>query len=162
MQKTELNKMLRQAMLQKDVAKRDSLRVLLGEIQSQESRTGKQLSEDEINKIIQKLVANIEEIIQIGMSQGMNAEALAKAQGERSFLSSMLPSFMSKEEIITYLRNNNQDLVDEINNSDSVGKLIGKTIGILKKCDISAEGATVRDAVMEISSNLPRGKPRGF
>ena len=76
---------LKTSMLNKDVVKRDLIRVLIGEI----NRIGKEVDDDSIIKIIRKMVENA---------------TLMNNQDEVTILSEYLPKMMGKDEIENIIR----------------------------------------------------------
>ena len=90
----ELKKDLTQAMKEKDDIRKEALRVILGEL----SRQGqKDLSDDEVVKILKKLLKSENELLQ---SSGAPSSDFSK------ILEDYLPKMASDEEILAWIREN--------------------------------------------------------
>jgi len=104
----------------KDTLKKTLLSVLIGEIQLQESRSGKTLDDKAILKVIAKLKKSCDDNAKLGVDG---------ATDESIILAEYLPREMTKVDMIAILLMD-QDLMTEIRESDNRNRLMGKA----KKC----------------------------
>jgi hypothetical protein len=103
----KINDDLKQSMIEKDTQKRDFLRVVIGEM----NRIGKELTDNEIFKILFKMKENAE---------------IMKNQYEISVLNYYLPKILSIEELDNIIKN-----IVKINNFNTI-RDIGKIMNELK------------------------------
>ena len=87
------------AMKARQTVEKEILRVVLGEIQTEEARRGKTLSDDEVMKILRKLVKSN------GETLGMTADAADKAtlEEENRVLETLLPKTLDESEVVAAL-----------------------------------------------------------
>ncbi|MDY0270147.1 GatB/YqeY domain-containing protein [Trichloromonas sp.] len=95
---------LKIAMMNKDVPKRDLIRVLIGEI----NRVGKDVSDDEVSKIVKKMTDNAIEM---------------NNQIEVDILSDYLPKMLTEKEI--------EDVIDQFISDNNIGGI--KQMGLVMK-----------------------------
>lgn len=137
----ELKKRITQAMKERDEVAKDVLRVALGEIQTQEHRANKAMSEEEATSIVRKLVKSNEETMAV--STGDRAATLKR---EIELLSSLLPQRMSVEQIEAALAPHRE----AIRAAKSDGQATGIAMKHLKSAGASFDGAEAAEAVKRI------------
>ena len=154
----EIKEMIIDAVKQKDNLKRDILKVLLGEIQTLESRQGS-ITKDQIISIIRKLIDSNRLTINAYVDpqppcSNMNYEELAntdhlneecqKLIKEIIILKELLPVQWEEEEICEFVTNNDDDqLLQAILEADSDGKATGLLMKAIKAAGGSVDGKLV-------------------
>lgn len=97
------------------------LKVVLGEIETQEGRSGKQLPDPDIHKIVRKTLQGIDEMLTYKPGDcGLSREKLT--------LTNLLPSQLDKMDILIEL----SFVVDDIKSAKSDGQAIGIAMKHLK------------------------------
>lgn len=136
MLKDTIKKEITSAMKSGDHLKRDIFKLVLGEIQSQETRTGKDISDYKIESIIRKLIES-------------NKEVLSHKQDERlsqeNAILETLPQTktMTIEEIEKYLERSGE----EIRAANNDGQAMGIAMKAMKLCEGKALGQDIKEAV---------------
>ena len=130
------------SMKNKDNLKRDVLRVVLGDMQTLESRQGK-ISTDECVKIIKKLIENLNDSIKL-ISEDI--EKVDKMHKEVDILQGLLPKELSREEIKNALSSEKEKIIV----GDNDGKAIGLAMGYFKSKQIVVNGKEVAEVVKEM------------
>jgi len=134
---TQIRDDVKTAMKAKDDVRRNILRVVLGDVETQEARTGKTLEDEQVHKVIRKLIES-------------NKEALAarhddKLVQENTVLEVYLPQLLSQDKILEALKPIENDL-----KAMQGGQAIGRAIGYLKKEGLAADGKDVTAVVKGI------------
>ena len=114
----------------------DILRVVLGSIQLEESRSGKDLSDEQVIKIMQKVI------------ESNKIVGTAKTLRESDILMEMFPSQLktwSKQNIYGFLEKN-----ISVCEHKEQGKAIGLAMKLLKEAQIPANGKDVAEVVQEL------------
>src|SRR5436305_15263353 len=76
------------------------LQVVLGDASMIEARTGKKASDEEIEKLIRKVILNNRETLTILQQKSMTlSENFAKLTAENAFMGTLLPKTLSADEI---------------------------------------------------------------
>lgn len=137
-----------------DNAKRDIIKLVLGEVDLQVARTGVPLPDDKVFQIIRKIVeANEQVIAEVGkrVSIGVtpNDTQIINLNVENETLSGYLPKMLTLDEIVLAL---SDELKTEIKAStpNDYGKLTGKVMKYLKDKGLSANGNHVKMAIMNV------------
>jgi len=117
---------LKVAMMNKDVPKRDLIRVLIGEI----NRVGKDVSDDEVSKIVKKMTDNAIEL---------------NNQIEIDILSDYLPKMLTEKEI--------EDVIDQFISDNNIDGI--KQMGLIMKYLKDEFGSSVDG---KIASSLIKNK----
>lgn len=133
-----------QAMKDKDVLKKEILRVALGELQTQEARTGNSIEDAESEKVLRKLVKSNQETIDASEDQAV----IEQLEKENAVLLELLPQTLSVEEIEKAL----EDEKDQIVNAGNDGQAIGLAVKTLKSKNATVNGSDVATAVRAIRS----------
>ena len=139
MLKDEMKARMLAAMKAKRAVEKDILRVALGEVQTVESRTGKDAADDEVAKILRKLVKSNDESLAATDDAGKR-EIL---QAENAILTSLLPQTLGPEEIAAAL----EPVKDAILGAGNDGQATGIAMKHLKGSGAAIEGKDVSAAV---------------
>ena len=149
MLKDEIKTQIIQAMRDKDVIRKEILRVVLGEFQTIESRDG-QISEERCQKVIRKSIENNKEVILIVQKE----EDKEKLEKENEILESFLPKLLTKEEILFYcIFSNNYEFTEALQKEKNVGKAIGMVMKYFKEQNLPVNGKDVAEVVKEMKKN---------
>lgn len=125
------------SMKEKNEVKKNILRVVLGEVSTLESRSEEKLTEEQISKVIRKIIQANEETLRYGASE--------KLESENKILNSLLPKTLCVSEI-------RQELVGipEIKEAKSEGQAVGIAIKYLKGKQLTVLGEDVKSVVLEL------------
>jgi len=124
----------------KDDLRKSLLGVLLGEIQLDESRSGKEMDDSGVVKHIKKLKKSCDEMYDRGDE---------KAFQESKILDAYLPTEMSALEIVSAIRSEN-GLIEELVNAPNRMRLMGKVKAVLDKDGRPYDGKMVSVVIKEI------------
>ena len=130
--------LIKRSMKDKDNLKRDILKLVLGEIQSKESRTGKNLNDDKIESIIRKLIESNLEILSHKYDVVLSRE--------NEILGNLLPTVMTTEEIEEALK----DVSEDIKTANNDGQAMGIAMKTMKSCSGKALGQDVKEVVSDL------------
>ncbi len=126
------------------VLERNILKVALGELETTETRTGKDLPEDQAITIVRKLVKSNEESLAV-----ITDEARCdKLKQEIAILNELLPQVLDVDAIVAALA----DQADAIRGAKADGPAIGMAMKHLKASGAVVEGKDVGTAVRQIRS----------
>jgi len=145
--KNNIKNNITKAVKDKDVIRRDLLKVALGEIQTLESRKGS-ITEEEAQKVLRKLIISNQETINL-LDDEIKISVL---KNEINILEEFLPQLMKKDEIYTYIAVATE-LMDNIRNASNDGQAIGIAIKALKSDNKIFDGKVVAEIVKEIRIN---------
>jgi uncharacterized protein YqeY len=137
----ELKKRITQAMKERDEVAKDVLRVALGEIQTQEHRANKTMSDEEAIAVVRKLVKSNEETL--ASSTGERAATLTR---ENELLAALLPKRMTVDEVAAAL----EPQRDAIRAAKSDGQATGVAMKHLKSIGAAFDGNDATEAVKRI------------
>lgn len=118
------------------------LKVVLGEIELQESRNGKQLTDDDCYRVIRKTLQGVEEMLTYKPND-------PKFEAEKATLKGLLPKEFAAEDLQAVLSSK----IDEIKAAKNDGQATGIAMKFLKERNISVDGNAVKKVVMEIRAN---------
>ncbi len=133
-----------EAMKAKRTVEKEILRVALGELQTAESRTGEDLTDDQAIKILKKLIKSNEESIEAVTDD----EKRARLVEETAILNELVPQAMDAAAIHAALA----DVADKIKAVGGDGPATGIAMKHLKSIGATVEGKDVMAAVREIRS----------
>lgn len=124
-----------------------TLQVILGDASMIEARTGKKATDEEIEKLVRKLVVGNTETIELLRQKGMaDNPDIARRVAENVFLNTLLPKSMSVEEIKTALA----PIVEAIRTAKADGMATGLAMKHLKAANLKAQGEDVTAAVRQL------------
>lgn len=133
-----------EAMKAKDALAKDVLRVAQGDIELAQTRTGKDLSDEEAQKIVRKLIKSNQETLAASPDEA-TAEKLNK---EIAILEALLPRTLGVDEIVAALAAVRADIKAAGND----GQATGVAMKHLKPQGLAVEGKDVSEAVKQIRS----------
>jgi uncharacterized protein YqeY len=145
MLKDEVKRRMIAAMKAGDTVEKEILRVLRGELDTAQSRQEAELSDEESQKIVRKLVKSNEETLSLS-ADGEQKQTLTR---EISILQSLLPKLPSVDEIVTQLA----AVTDQIRAAGNDGQATGVAMKLLKSAGVASDGKTVATAVKLIRSS---------
>lgn len=148
--KQQLQSDLKTAMKQRDNVRRDTVRLLLGEIRNAEIDKGRELQEDELLVLLQKQAKQRRESIEQYEAAGRD-ELAASEQAELDIIEGYLPDMLSEAEIRSEARAQ-IDAVDAAGLQD-LGKVMGPLMGKLRG---RADGSIVQQVVRELLTEEER------
>lgn len=119
------------------------LKTVLGEIQLEEARKNKTVSDSEVEKIIQKFVKNNKQTIEI-IQDPIIIESL---RAENKLLESLLPDYMTEKDLYDYITGLTYDRVVELNH---IGRSTGYIVKKLKREKRDFQGADVNKVINAI------------
>jgi uncharacterized protein len=128
-----------QAMRDKDTARRDLLKVLLGELQTAAARTGDAMDDDQAQRIIRKMVKSNREMAELSDRPGVAEQMKAELQ----ILESLLPRTLSVDQIVAAL----DPVTDAVKAAGNDGQATGVAMKHLKSSGAAVEGKDVGQAV---------------
>ncbi|MBI5671312.1 MAG: GatB/YqeY domain-containing protein [Chloroflexi bacterium] len=145
--KARLQAALKEAMANKDAARRDTLRLLMSALKQVEVDERKELSADDVYAILQKEAKKRRESID-EMEKAGRAALAANEQRELNLIEEFLPRQLTREEVAALAR-------DAIAQSGATSpKDMGKVMGVLMpKVKGLADGKLVNDVVRELLSS---------
>ena len=121
------------------------LRLALGEVQTEEARSGETLGDDAVEKILRKLVKSNRETIEATT----DAERVAELQEEVTVLESLLPKLLGEVEVIAML----EPVADAIRGAGGDGQATGVAMKHLKSSGASVNGKVVSAAVRKMRAD---------
>jgi uncharacterized protein YqeY len=128
---------------------KDLLSVILGDIATAEARTGKELHDAEVEKVLRKMVeSNTETLTQLRAHNRADAPQVAVLEREIALLKSVLPKTLDAAAIIQALT----PVTDDIINAKSDGQATGLAMKHLKGLSLNVQGQEVSAAVKQIRS----------
>lgn len=120
---------------------KDVFKVVLGEVQ-QKSATGP-VSDEQGQNIVKAMVKNNVEKVLVHLKDGDPRRAAVEE--ENSILSSLLPTYLTEDEIVERLTD--AALTDQLKAAKSEGQATGLAMKYLKGLALAVEGDTVKQAV---------------
>ena len=144
--KEKINQDLKEAMKAKDTKKRDALRLLTSAFKQIEVDERKELSDEDIIKIIQKQVKQRKDSI-FQYLEASREDLAQKEQDEISYYEVYLPKQLSDEELKTAIK----EIISEVGATSM--KDIGKVMGsATKKLAGLADGKRINQVAKELLS----------
>jgi uncharacterized protein YqeY len=134
--------LVKTAMKAGDTQRRDVLRVVLGDLQLQETRKGAGLSEDEVHAGVKKVIKGNREMI----AAVEDAAVVERMQQEIAILEALLPRTLGVDEIVAAL----QPVRDDVVAAGNDGQATGVAMKHLKPRGLAVEGKDVASAVKQI------------
>lgn len=123
------------------------LSVILGDISTSEARSGKEVGEAEVEKLLRKMVENNAETISQMKSHGRGDDPqLADLEWEIALLKSLLPQTLDAAAIVQALA----PVQAEIVNAKNDGQATGVAMKHLKSLSLSVQGQDVAAAVKQL------------
>lgn len=132
----QLKQKLMTARKERDAATLAILKVIVGEVEAIAYKTGKPPTDEQVIKVIRKMVASNEETM--SHMEGGRAPLLL----ETEYLKGLLPQTASREVISFYLKEN---CLEEIKSAKSDGQAVGIAIKKLKEAIANGNSGAVAD-----------------
>ena len=144
--KEKLKNDLKEAMKAKDIFKRDVIRFLMSAVKQVEVDERRELSDEDIQKLIQKSVKQREDAANQYKEVGRE-DLFEKETKEAEFLKSYLPKQLSDDELKEIVK----EVIDKTGASSM--KDMGKVMGmVIKKTAGQADGRRINNIVKEMLS----------
>ena len=141
MLKETIQKEISNALRSKDEVKKSVLKVILGDVQLQESRSGKQASDDDVLKVIKRTVEGLKELIVLKGTR-------SQEQAELVILEALLPKEATNIEIATLL--SVPEALNAIKTAKSDGQAVGVAMKALKEAKFNVNGNLVKEIVQKL------------
>jgi uncharacterized protein YqeY len=126
------------------------LSVILGDISTAEARSGKELPEAEVEKLLRKMLeSNTETLTQLKSHNRADDPQVAVLEREITFLKSLLPQTLSADAIAKAL----EAVRAEIRNAKNDGQATGLAMKHLKGLSLNAQGQDVAAVVKQIRTS---------
>jgi uncharacterized protein len=144
--KAKLNAALKDAMVQKDVNRRDVIRTLLSAVKQVEIDTRKDVTADDVASILQKEAKKRRESID-EMEKAGRTELADQEKYELGLIEEFLPKQLSREEVAVLV----QEAITQsgVTSAKEMGKLMGV---LMPKVKGLADGKLVNEVVRELLS----------
>lgn len=144
MLKNKLAEDMKDAMRNKDTLRKNAITLLRAEIKQKEVDERKELSEEEIQSVLQKQIRAREKAM-VEFEKGQRQDLVDEAKEEIKVLSSYLPAQLSEEEVLKVVK----EVIQEH------GKNMGAIMGALKarlagKADMGKANAMVRSELEKV------------
>lgn len=123
-------------------AQKNVLKVVLGDIELQESRCGKQLPDEDCYRIIRKTLEGVEIMLKYKPND-------PKFEAEKATLNSLLPKQLEAGDIKFALSSKS----DELYMAKSEGQAVGIAMKFLKERNLVVDGNVVKKVVSEIRNS---------
>jgi uncharacterized protein YqeY len=144
--KAKLNAALKEAMVSKDVKRRDVIRTLLSAVKQVEIDTRKDVSPEDVVGILQKEAKKRRESIE-EMEKAGRTELADQEKYELTLIESFLPQQLSRDEITAIVRETIAQT--GVTSAKEMGKLMG---ALMPKVKGLADGKLVNEVVREALS----------
>lgn len=138
----DLEARTKEAMKARDEVAKTIYRVVLGELQTAEARSGGELDEAAGHKIVKKLIASNEATLE----KTEDAEARARLERENALLLELVPRSLSVEAIVEALA----PVTEAIRSAKGDGPAMGIAMKQLKSAGAPVESPDVKAAVAKI------------
>lgn len=122
------------------------LQVVLGDASMVEARTGQKAGDEEVEKIIRKVLMGNQETMSLMEKQGQAGAAHARLAEESAFLQSLLPQSLSVEAIVAELA----AVADAVRGARNDGQATGVAMKHLKGKGLRVQGEDVAAAVRQV------------
>jgi uncharacterized protein YqeY len=120
-------------------AQKNVLKVVLGEIETQESRQGKQFTDEDCCRVVRKTLQGVEEMLQYKPND-------PKFEAEKATLKDLLPKEFGAEDLKAALSSK----IDELKAAKSDGQATGIAMKFFKERNMIVDGNLVKKVVAEI------------
>ena len=138
----DIKKRIIVAVKTKNTQERDILKVVLGDLQIQETRKGDDLTDAEAQQIIRKVIKGNGEMI----TAVEDAAVVERMNQEIAILESLLPQSLSVEEIVAAL----DPVADAVKAAGNDGQATGVAMKHLKSSGAEVQGKDVSAAVRQM------------
>ena len=126
------------------------LSVILGDISTAEARSGKEVPDADVEKLLRKMVeSNTDTVSQMKSHHRADDPQIAVLERENTFLKSLLPQTLDAEAIAKALEPVRADII----NAKNDGQATGVAMKHLKGLSLSVQGQDVSVAVKQIRAD---------
>lgn len=139
----EIKKRMFAAMKAGNTTEKEILRVATGEITMTAARESRELSDEDVQGILRKMLKSVRETL-----PQADAETRANLELEESVLLSLLPKALGLDELVLALAG----AADAIRSAPGEGPAMGAAMKALKSQGITADAKTVTQAIQKIRS----------
>lgn len=148
--KEQLKIKLIEAMKAKNENRKNILRLILGEVSTQETRNKKPLSDEDTRRIIKKFIQNGWDVMETLTKYNRQGEPLFQTtKDEEVILREFIPELLNKEQIVSNLG----ELSEQFKSAKSDGMAIGLATKHLKSKGFDFFGDEVANYVKEIKNS---------
>jgi uncharacterized protein YqeY len=140
----QIKQRIKECMKSKNTVERDVLRTVLGEIQSKTISSGKDITDELVEKTLISFKENALECMKYSHNDDPNeSQDASEAMTEVEIYDKFLPQYKTVEEIVELLQSSKAQL----DSAKSDGQATGMAMGILKKSGEKIQGKDVSEAV---------------
>jgi len=136
--KDKIRNLMVAAMKSKSEIAKNIYKVVLGEIGTQETRTGKSLSDEQIYSVVRKTLEGVKESLKYRENPVLIEE--------KQVLEGLLPQYLTYTEILTHLNQKSE----EIKAAKNDGQATGIAVKYLKDKQFLFLGETAKEVIKEI------------
>ncbi len=133
---------VKEAMKARNVVEKEILKVALGEIETEQTRRGADMSDADVEKVLRKLVKSNRET----HDATSDPDKQAVLREEIAILESLLPKTLGEDEIVAALAG----VADAIRSAPGDGPATGVAMKHLKQIGATVDGKTVSAAVRKL------------
>ena len=144
----EIKARIESALRTGNAIEKDTLKILLGDIQTEETRRNKTFSDEEIHSMAAKICTQLEETVNVGKLHNYD---VSKFEKQIEILSCYKPKFANFIEVKSHVLED-LDLKNTVKNAKSEGQAIGTIVKFLKAKGINASIDDIKKIIMEIKS----------
>ncbi len=130
------------AMKERNEVKKNVLRVVLGEVSTSESRSGKKMTDDEVAKVIRKVIQGNDETLSYLMPENENFTKLTE---ENYILKGFLPTTMTLDEMKQHIAYGSGAVIQEVKAAKSDGQAVGVLMRFFKMNGKNVLGEDVKE-----------------
>ncbi|QQE12890.1 GatB/YqeY domain-containing protein [Planctomycetota bacterium] len=135
---------VRKAMLERNDFEKSILKVALGDLETEASRSADEITNERCEQIIRKMVKSANEMIKLSKDEAM----IEKCKAEIVILETLLPKTLSVDEIVAAL----ESVKDNVLAAGNDGQAMGVAMKHLKSSGAIVEGKDVNAAIRKIRS----------
>lgn len=135
----------------KRAVERDVLRLVLGEVQTLESRNNKPLTDEQVDNLVRKVIQSNTETL--GIFKGDPDDRYNKLVEENRILNELLPTTLTQPEIEAFFLNGDGPEFEQIRDAKSDGQAMGMAMKLLKASGQAVLGDDVKAVVAKIRSS---------
>lgn len=139
------------AMKNKNIAEKNILGFVIGEIQTAEATQNKKFTDEQVESMIRKQIVNIDEELSF-LQEG--DDRCKKLVLEKEILNEFLPVVLSQEEIEAFLLNSDGPEIEQIRNAEKDGQAVGIAIKVCKANNLKVLGDDVKAVVAKLRSEI--------
>jgi uncharacterized protein YqeY len=143
----EIKSRITAALRSGNVLEKNTLRVVLGDVQTRAATLGVDPNDDLVNEVMKRHVASMKETIPLAKGDGRDTTQLEK---ELKLLTSLLPESWSQDTIASFLQDTADPLVEQIKKASNDGQAMGVAMKFLRAERAPVEASDVRVVVSKL------------